>query len=241
MAEDLTRHLSATWPPAYPRHRAVDTARARALDAAASDEFAIPSVVLMEHASRGVAEIAAQIAPPGGQILVCCGPGNNGGDGFGAARFLRSWGREVRVLQMSRSRPGSPDAQLEVALAENLGPIEDAWAEPELVWEALEAGPGLVIDALFGVGLTRPLEAPYTVWIERLNTSGVPILAVDVPSGMHTDTGAPLPICVDAHVTATMAAPKLGFADGAPGAEAAGHVVEVDIGLPRSLLSSLEL
>ncbi len=241
MATDLTHALPPTWPPAYPRHEPIDAATARRLDAAASAEFGIPSVVLMEHASRGIAEIAALLAPHGGEFLVCCGPGNNGGDGYGAARFLRSWGHDVRVLQMSPRRPGSDDAQLEVALAERLGPIGDAWTEPELLWEALELRPVLVIDALFGVGLTRPLEPPYSTWIERLNASRLPILAVDIPSGMHTDTGAPQPICVDAGVTATMAAPKLGFAPGAPGAAAAGFVVEVEIGLPRPLLRDLEI
>lgn len=241
MTPDFSPSLPRTWPPAYPPHAPVDAASARALDAAATAEFGLPGLVLMEHASRAVAEIADRMTPPGGTILVCCGPGNNGGDGYGAARFLRAWGHEVRILQMSRERPGSDEARREVALAEAEGPIEDAWTRPELVWEALEAGPALVIDALFGVGLARPLEPPYTAWIERLNEAHLPVLAVDIPSGMHTDTGAPQPLCVEASVTATMAAPKVGFDGDAPGASAAGLVVEVDIGLPRALLRELEL
>lgn len=240
MPRELIPSLPPTWPPAYPAHRPVDAATARGLDSLATAEFDIPSLVLMEHASRGIAEICARLTPDGGPILICCGPGNNGGDGYGAARFLRSWGHGVQVLQMSRERPGSRDSSVEVALAAHLGPIDNAWEQPELLWEALESRPALVVDALFGVGLTRPLEAPYTAWIEVLNDSGVAVLAVDVPSGMHTDTGAPQPVCVQAAVTATMAAPKQGFSPGAAGARAAGHVIELEIGLPRQLLRDLE-
>ena len=85
------------------------------------------------------------------------------------------------------------------------------------------------------MGLEGPLRPPYPELIEALNDAGAPILAIDVPSGLHTDTGNPLPVAVRATVTATMAAPKLGFAPGTPGAAYAGRVVEVDIGLPAAL------
>jgi NAD(P)H-hydrate epimerase len=232
--------LPPTWPPPYPRHRPICAKEARILDNSATSAFGIPSLLLMEHASRGIAEIAARLAP-GGEIVVCCGPGNNGGDGYGAARFLRAWGRDVRVLQMSRALPSSPDAVYEVELAKAMGPVEALFNAPERLGDVLARGPALVIDALFGVGLSRPLGTPFLGWIDALNASGLPVLSVDIPSGMHTDSGASLPRCVQATVTASMAAPKQGFGPGMPGVAAAGHVIEVDIGLVRQQLEPLEL
>lgn len=241
MERNSDAEIPVTWPPEYPRHRAVDAATARAMDRAASAEFGIPSVVLMEHASRGIAEIAAALTPDEAPVLVCAGPGNNGGDGYGAARFLAAWGRDVQVLQMSPIPPRSDDAQMEVRLATALGMVEAIYDAPERLQELLEQGPGLVVDALFGVGLERPLEGPYDAWIAAINAADIAVLAVDVPSGMHTDTGEALPVAVQADVTATMAAPKAGFAPGAPGEALAGHVIELEIGLPRALLAAYEV
>ncbi len=195
----------------------------------------------------GVAHIATRMAPPGGRILVLCGPGNNGGDGYGAARFLRSWGYEIEALTCAKTPPAAGDAGLEYALHkpaplvgttvtifERETPVEmipPVWPDVP-VGDALRRKPDLVIDALFGVGLSRRLEGPYGDWIEAVNAHRAPCLAVDVPSGIDADTGAPLPVCVRADVTATMAAPKQGLLENL---EAAGQVVEVDIGLPRSL------
>ena len=97
--------LPTTWPPEYPSHRPVSGAEAAELDRRATTDYGLPSLILMEHASRSVAEVAARLAPPAGTILVCCGPGNNGGDGYGCARFLRSWGRPVEIVRLSRDFP----------------------------------------------------------------------------------------------------------------------------------------
>lgn len=232
--------IPTSWPPEYPAHRAIPVAQAQSLDARATAEFGVPGLVLMEHASKAVAEIAAAVTPSDGWILVVCGPGNNGGDGFGAARFLRAWGRPVRVLQASPKAPSAPDAALQVALAAAAGVPLLEGGPLEALEALLEEAPALLVDALFGVGLTRPLGAPYQELVEALNAADTPLLAVDVPSGMDADTGEPLPVCVQADLTATMVAPKAGFADGAPGAAAAGHVIEVDIGLPWALTRELE-
>ena len=218
----------------YPPHRPISAHIARALDAAASTDFSIPSFVLMEHASRAVAEAAAWLCTPAQEVLVLCGPGNNGGDGYGAARFLHSWGFSVRVLRLA-SRPPAPegDAGREAALLEADGVrIEDAAGDPGSVEAALAASPAVVIDGIFGTGALRTLRAPWLDWIRAVNASPALRLAVDVPSGLDADTGAVDPVCVQADVTATMVAPKLGFATRA---EAVGHVVEVDIGLPAAL------
>lgn len=224
--------LPTAWPPEYPLHVPISTEIARSLDARASTEFALPSLVLMEHAARGIAALAARMAPPGQPIHVLCGPGNNGGDGYGAARFLGGCGFPVVAWRCAAHEPGPGDARREFELLAAQMPIHAAHAAPQTLHGALQEATGLVVDALFGVGLSRPLAAPYTPWIEALNASQALRLAVDVPSGMDADSGQPLPVCVQAHATATMAAPKRGLA-AAPAA--AGHVVEVDIGLPAAL------
>jgi len=232
------RILPPTWPPGYPSHRPLTAQEARNLDEQASSEHGLPPLALMEHAARGVAclaeALAAERGGPEGAILVLCGPGNNGGDGYGAARFLRSWGRSVRLLRCARTPPRTADARLEAALAEADGSAEDAWERPELLQEALEAVPAVVIDALLGIGLdgSRPLQEPYLTWIRAVNAAATCRLSVDVPSGLDAETGRAWPLCVRADVTATMVAPKLGFASASA---SCGHVVEVDIGLPRAL------
>lgn len=228
----MSLDLAPTWPPAYPRHHPISTKDARALDQRAEREFGIPSLILMEHASCGVAALAARLAPADGGILVLCGPGNNGGDGYGAARFLASWGRRVEVLRAAPREPSGGDAGAEFALCNRALPVGDAWTRPAAVAEALERGPAVVVDALFGVGLARPLGAPFLGWIEAVNRARTLRLAVDVPSGMESDTGEALPTSVRAHVTATMAAPKAGLL---ARPEAVGTLVEIDIGLPDAL------
>jgi NAD(P)H-hydrate epimerase len=224
--------LPDSWPPPYPLHGPIDAATAGALDRAAQ-AAGIPSLVLMEHAAQGVAALAAALLGPTETVLVVCGPGNNGGDGYAAARFLAAWGRKVRVLACA-PRPKGGDAGLEAALlGESVG-IEDAWGDPGLVARALAEGPGLVVDALFGVGLTRPLGPPYREWVEDVNRAQTLRLSVDVPSGLDADTGRPLPVCVRADVTATMAATKSGLVGAGP---LAGRVVQVDIGLPAAVLA----
>ena len=229
--------LPPTWPPEYPPHRPVSGAEAAELDRRATAEHGLPSLVLMEHASRGVAGVAARLAPLAGTILVCCGPGNNGGDGYGCARFLRSWGRSVEILRLSRDFPYSGDAALQVALA---GAAVDGWSDPSHLDAHLARDPALIVDALFGVNLARPIADPFLSWIRAINACPVPTLSIDIPSGMNTDDGRGMPECVRADVTATMAAPKLGFASGAAGQQAAGRVVELDIGLPLALHEPLQ-
>ena len=148
-------------------------------------------------------------------------------------------GSPVTVLRMAPSAPGSGDAQREHALFAAQRAVEALWDAPGALQRHLEAGPGLILDALFGVGLSRQLDEPYRGWIESLNGSGVPILSIDVPSGLESDSGKPLPTAIRAKATATMAAPKQGIVPGTPGAAYAGEVVEIDIGLPEALLQPL--
>jgi NAD(P)H-hydrate epimerase len=166
-------------------------------------------------------------------IVVVCGPGNNGGDGYAAARHLRTSGRTVRVVRVS-ALPASGAAALEARLCAREAPVIDASRDLSRLRRTL-SGCALAIDALFGVGLDRPLAPRFVAAIEMLNRARARRLSVDIPSGMHADSGLPAPVCVRADATATMVAPKRGFAPGRPGARSAGHVVEIDIGLPWRL------
>ncbi len=194
----------------------------------------MPGLVLMEHACAGIAAIAVAMASPDHRFVVLCGPGNNGGDGYGAARLLRSWGRSVRVLRCAPHAPQGGDAGLEAGLAAGDGAIEDAWKQPGLVARAT-ADAEVAIDALFGVGLARDLEGAFPGWIHDLNAAPLLRLAVDVPSGLDADSGLARPVAVRADVTATMAMPKTGLVAAGAGALYAGRVIEVDIGLPGPL------
>lgn len=226
-------------------------------DARAFDDFAmrtlgIPGIVLMENAAIGCVQALRELAGsrwPGVRVEIVCGPGNNGGDGYAIARHLCSAGATPRLRPFGVPRAES-DAALNAAIATALGipsePIgtnsrREAGSEhrpfasrglamdddPPLA--ALEGD--LLVDALFGTGLDREVDARSAAVIEAMNRFDGPRLAVDLPSGLDCDRGVPLGAAVRATVTATMAARKIGF--DAPGAaEFTGRVVVVPIGAP---------
>ena len=212
--------------------------RARAYDAWCMRELGIPGILLMEAAARGIATEAERAWPAGAGpqpvFVAVCGPGQNGGDGFAAVRHLHSGGAEAVALETSTPEAGT-DASLQHRIASRLGlvrPFADGIREIE---RASAARRIVVIDALFGTGLDRPLagiDAVRVMWINSMRKSGARVVAVDVPSGMDCDTGEALGgICVEADITATMVAPKAGMA--APSAaRLLGTVVTVPIGGP---------
>jgi NAD(P)H-hydrate epimerase len=210
--------------------RALTREQSREIDRIAFEELRIPGILLMENAAIGVAAAAARMAEGRtGPIVVVCGPGNNGGDGFAAARHLANRGHDVRV---------------QLALpSEAYGDKSDAAANLEIVRamgiplrEGIEiATPALVIDALLGTGLTRQLREPFRSAVLRMNDAPCPILAVDLPSGLDANSGEVLGVAVRATVTATMVAPKVGFTR-KDGPAHVGEVVVIDIGVPRSVV-----
>jgi ADP-dependent NAD(P)H-hydrate dehydratase / NAD(P)H-hydrate epimerase len=211
--------------------RLVGSAEMREIDRTAIEVFGIPSLTLMERAGRAVAEAALQLAAPGGRFVAVCGAGNNGGDGYVAARLLRDAGRDSRVLALVPAERLSPDARAVREQARHAGvAIDDAG---ELA--AVEAGPGdVVLDAIFGTGLARPPLGAFAGAISRIEAAraaGARVLAVDVPSGLSADTGRPLGACVRADRTVTFAFPKRGLVL-FPGASLAGEVTVADIGIP---------
>ena len=196
-------------------------AQMRAADAGAI-AAGTPGIVLMERAGAAVARAAERMARTRGRIAVLCGPGANGGDGFVAARLLQSWGFRVELGLLGARGALADDAALAAA----------RWHGAAAPASSLAlAGADLIIDALFGAGLTRPLEGGARALVEAVNASGAPVLSIDLPSGVDGDSGKVLGAAVQASRSVTFHRLKLGHVL-LPGLALAGELVLADIGLP---------
>ena len=208
----------------------------RAQDERFVRELGLPGTLLMETAARAVADEAERMAEKG-RIVVLCGPGNNGGDGLAAARMLHARGRDVLAVLLSSSLGFAGDAAVHYAACAALSVPLLALHDGSFPAEAL-AAPALVIDALFGTGLTRAPEGVFAEAISWTHTCGAPVLAVDIPSGVAGATGAVHGCAVRADVTVTFAAAKRGHFL-YPGRRQTGALRVCDIGLPRSWLDEV--
>lgn len=197
-------------------------------------ELGVSIADLMARAGGAIADQVAMRVPYG-SVAVFAGRGNNGGDGWVAARLLHAQGREVVVYAAA-----GPDG-LEGVAAEAATAALDAGVEVVLPQDTLEPGSvrghAVVIDALFGVGFAGPVRQPYLTWIEAINASGAYVIAADVPSGVQADTGRADGMAVRADVTVTFSAAKRGLLL-YPGAAHAGEVVVADIGIPWELIGA---
>ena len=200
---------------------------------AACDRLAIasgvPGIALMEKAGRAVADAVAR-RPLGTRILVVAGPGNNGGDGFVAARVLAERGYPVRLMLLGDGAALKGDAA-EAAKRWN-GSVEAA--APEQI-----AGVGVIVDALFGAGLNREIDGEARALIEAMNASGATIIAVDLPSGINGASGAVMGVAVRASESITFFRRKPGHLL-LPGRLLAGKVRVSDIGIPDSVLDEVK-
>jgi NAD(P)H-hydrate epimerase len=214
----------------------------RAFDAHAIEQCRVPSLILMENAGRGATDVLVRELFDGdaseAQAVVVCGTGNNGGDGFVVARQLLTRGAALAVFLVGDATRMSADARAnletwrglggevyETPLGTSLEPITAAMAEADVV-----------VDALFGTGLDRPIEGFLADVIAAMNAAQPPRFALDLPSGLDADTGVPLGVAVEAQHTATFAHHKLGLLTPS-GALYAGRVHVVDIGVPPSLVA----
>jgi NAD(P)H-hydrate epimerase len=219
----------------------VTAAEMRALDRATIEEVGLPAMTLMETAGRAVAEAALRmLGPRRGHVMVVCGPGNNGGDGFVAARVLRDRGADAAVYLAAAREAVRGDARVHLEIFERTGGVVRTIAAPDQL-AALGAVdvapvPALVIDALFGVGLARPIEGHLAEVVAMMGRADR-ILAVDIPSGLDADTGRELGVAVTAERTVTMAALKIALVS-APGFARAGAIEVADIGIPRTLIAA---
>jgi NAD(P)H-hydrate epimerase len=199
------------------------SAQVREVDRLASERFNLPVSWLMEAAGWQVARHCR------GRTLVVCGKGNNGGDGLAAARHLHRWGRLTGVACVEpdglTGLPAEQAAALR-ALGVEISP------EPHF------SGAQLVLDALFGTGLSRPLEGRAAEWVRAVNESGLRVVSVDIPSGLDSDSGRSLGPCVRAALTVTLGLPKAGLVAG-DGPALAGDVWVADIGAPLEAYAEL--
>jgi hydroxyethylthiazole kinase-like uncharacterized protein yjeF len=196
---------------------------------AAADRLAIaggvPGIELMEQAGRAVAEAVAVGRPRGSRVVVVAGPGNNGGDGFVAARLLAGQGYRVTVLLVGKLAQLKGDAAL--AARKWHGGVTD---DPGFLATA-----DVVIDALFGAGLDRPVDGLARALIETVNTLATPVIAVDLPSGINGTSGAVMGVAMNAAHTVTFFRKKPGHVL-MPGRLHCGAISVIDIGIPESVL-----
>ncbi len=216
---------------------------ARELDRRAVEEYGMDSIVLMENAAIGLhrhtLDMLEGIEQP--SVLICCGPGNNGGDGFALSRHLHNNRINVRVVRTIDADAYRGDARANLRIIERMG--IDIIALEVFLSDSADPKPSLIVDALFGTGLTRPIEGnaeSLIEWINRTHTrNGTRVLAVDTPSGLDTQHGYPLSAgAVRADRTVTFAGLKLGMSR-MEAIEYLGEVFVEPIGVPIELLAEL--
>ncbi|MBJ6762715.1 NAD(P)H-hydrate dehydratase [Myxococcaceae bacterium JPH2] len=216
--------------------RVLTAEQMRQAEQAAEQHHGMPSGLLMENAGRGLAEVSRGLLAPSGRVVVVGGPGNNGGDGLVAARFLQAGGAHVFVALVGDTAKLTPEAR------RNLEALRGFGVEPG----ALDAMPALrtgdvAVDALFGTGLSRAPGGAFAEAIAvlaRWRQSGAKVVAADVPSGLRSDTGEAFSPCVEADVTVTFGYLKPGQLF-EPGASLCGDVRRVDIGMGSAVAQAI--
>ncbi len=238
--------------------RVVTAQEMRELDKRAAEKYGIPSILLMENAGRAVADAAIELLEGAdySHIVVVAGPGNNGGDGFVAARHLHNAGEFVKIFYFGDRESAKGDALANIEVAEKMGLEIDSSRDLDALDAALR-NCGLIIDALLGTGVKGELRSEMAAVIGRMNKhhvrGRVPLIAVDIPSGLDADTGQALgpkatqqnpelfwQNAVEADVTVTFACPKLGLVIDADKEFFTGKIVVADIGIPKEEVCHIE-
>jgi ADP-dependent NAD(P)H-hydrate dehydratase / NAD(P)H-hydrate epimerase len=207
----------------------MSSAALRQADEQASSRFGIEPIQLMEVAGWQIARVVDDFVGGvrGKRVVVVAGSGNNGGDALVAARFLHQRGALVRVSMVPARDPNSLAAH-HARTVQGLGiPTLEA---PD----GVDPSADVLVDGLFGIGIRLPLRDPAPRIIEAMNASRVPVVAIDVPSGLDADTGAGREAAVRAAATTTLVAPKTGLR----GATNAGRILVADIGMPVAVFST---
>ena len=192
-------------------------------DSTEIEHYGVPSIVLMERAALSVRDVILHRYAQASNILVICGSGNNGGDGFAVARLLNMAGRRADVLFVGKHDHMTQETAKQAEIFSRHG----GTILPD---ESGVKGYDLIVDALFGIGLCREVIGKYADLIHAVNRSDTPVVAVDIPSGISADDGHVLGCAVRADITVTMAFPKLGLML-YPGAQYCGAVIVSDIGI----------
>ncbi|MDX9880365.1 MAG: NAD(P)H-hydrate epimerase [Sedimentisphaerales bacterium] len=209
----------------------------RSVDRWAIEEIGLPGIALMENAGRSCAEFIMDRLGHRRTSRVCvfCGAGNNGGDGYVVARHLRNAGYSVRVVLCGDRAKVRGDAKVNLdvlcALGETIEELDPGRTDAADLVATLAKGADLIVDALFGTGLQGPLREDYRRLIDAINALNVPILAVDIPSGLDCDTGLPLGTAIRAEWTVTFVALKKGFLASTTARDYTGEVRVASIGV----------
>jgi NAD(P)H-hydrate epimerase len=213
----------------------LDGAHMREADRITIADLGVPSLVLMERAAAGVTDAMLARFQDAERVVIACGAGNNGGDGLAVARQLRCHGFAVEAaLAMAETELGG-DAAQQLALARAFGVrVHDCSDEPAALSALLGPG-GIIVDALFGTGLDRPLAGRLLEVVRLLNDAGLPIVAVDIPSGLQASLATPLGESIAAALTVTFAAPKVAHVL-PPACYRCGEVAVAEIGIPPWVL-----
>ncbi len=214
----------------------------RELDRLTIEQYGIPGHVLMERAGAGATEALLTAFPHVHTtlVLVVAGKGNNGGDGFVIARLLKKRGVKCEVLLAAKKGEVKGDARRNLTAFLRLRGKVSEVTEPahlDVVQEKL-ARCGLIVDALLGTGLNAPVQGLLAALIDLVNASGVPVVAVDIPSGLDTDRGEPLGTAIQADLTVTFGYPKLGHVTDT-GALYTGTLVVADIGIAPAAIATV--
>jgi NAD(P)H-hydrate epimerase len=221
--------------------------QSRCVDRIAIDEYGIPGIVLMENAARGATAVALEMLGDNraGVVTVVCGGGNNGGDGYAIARLLHNQGYLVKLAAISDPHRLSGDAAINFRIVQKMKlPRIDVFdASTLLQLAAAFISARLIVDAILGTGFSGALKPHLAAVIGILNSAAaqhaIPVLAVDVPSGLDCETGLPSEPTVRATRTVTFATLKTGFEN--PTARAyLGHVSVADIGVPPEILEQAQ-
>ncbi len=214
----------------------------REVDRSSIQDYGLPGICLMENAGIGATVVATEMmkthssaGEDGGCVAILVGFGNNGGDGLVVARGLLERGVQVRVFTLCETERLKGDARINAELlAQQPDVIQMAPDSEEALIAALRDAT-LVVDGLFGTGLDRRVEGLPAQAVRAMNRSRVPVLALDIPSGLHADSGRILGVCAKATTTVTFAAPKIGLYEGA-GRDLSGEIFLAHIGCPQALL-----
>ena len=203
--------------------------------------YEMPGLVLMENAGRNAAALIAEEYGPAGNVVICCGPGNNGGDGCVIARHLHNAGWSVRLLITGDEPRMSPDMLANYRIVKAMGldrRVALDWPEQRAVVRSIRDD-DVVVDALLGTGFSGEVRSPTAQLVEALNAAPKrAMVAVDIPSGLDCDTGSASNATVRADLTITFVAKKTGlvFPEAAP---YVGRVEVADIGVPKELVAEV--
>ena len=219
----------------------VTSEQMREMDRLTIQKYGTPSLTLMERAGAGVVKaMLERFAEPAAKgVLVVAGKGNNGGDGFVVGRLLREQGISCEVALLAKRNEISTDAAHNLeAYSRDGGKVVDIAADRLALLDDSIAGKGLLVDAILGTGTKNEIRGMYADAVRAMNHSGLPIVAVDIPSGLDADKGTPLGVCIRAAMTIALGYPKLGQVIH-PGVEYVGHLIVADIGIEPTALSEV--